>query len=71
MVSVEDLNNGIERFLELAFDAKDSDIELKSFPIMRGIAQYEFAKHDCVPYFIDVDAIIRNMLLNLKDSSQK
>lgn len=66
-VTTSDLDNGLEKFLEICFDkTSDKEIPLKNLLPVQGIAQVEIARKDSLPYFKSVDSIIRNMLMNLK-----
>jgi len=67
VVSTKDLDDGFEKFLEKIFDSNsDVEMSLKNLPFAQGIFQHNIAKEDCLPYFQEVDIIIRAMLSNLK-----
>lgn len=68
VVSIKDLEEGVDKFFEKCFD-RNSDIEmpLKNLPFAQGIFQVKIAKEDCLPYFGNIDKIIRDMLLKIKE----
>jgi hypothetical protein len=67
VVTTKDFNS-IEELGKIAFDrSTDKEVKLSKLPIFRGIAQAICAEQSCVPYFVEVDEIIRSMLSNLKD----
>ncbi len=67
MMSVDDLTDGLESFMRKCFDESlDTNISLKKNLIAQGFFQVPIAKANSVPYFRNVDLIIREMLLNLK-----
>lgn len=66
MVSVADLEVGLHSFFEKCFDREtDVEIPIKNLPLAQGISQVLIAKDDCLPYFSEVDSIIRDMLLKV------
>jgi hypothetical protein len=66
-VTIKDLENGIDKFMEKCFDSdSDSEIPLRKIPFAQGIFQVKIASENSVPYFKKVDEIIRIMLSNLK-----
>ena len=55
-----------EDFLKIIAEKPNTEISIKDFLPIQGIAQAIFAQKEAVPYFIEIDNIIRNMLLKLK-----
>jgi hypothetical protein len=67
VITTKDFNS-IEELGKIAFDeSKDREVKLTKLPMFRGIAQAMYAKQNGMPYFVEVDKIIRSMLSNLKD----
>jgi hypothetical protein len=66
-LSIKQLENGIESFLETCFNSdSDKEMSLENIPFAQGIFQVEIAKEYCYPYFESVDNIIREMLTKIK-----
>ncbi|MDR1896579.1 MAG: hypothetical protein LBR10_07305 [Prevotellaceae bacterium] len=67
VITTKDFNS-IEELGKIAFDRnKDKSVKLTKLPMFRGIAQAMFAQQNSIPYFMEIDKIIRTMLSNLKD----
>ena len=68
---IDDSTN-IEELAKSTFDkSKDVMIEITGLPLIRGIIQHQFSIEDSVPYFREVDEIVRTMLSKLDITERK
>lgn len=64
IISSENIST-YENFQKIASEELDTEIPIRDFLPIQGIAQAIFAQKDAVPYFIEIDNIIRDMLFQI------